>query len=70
MDAVKAAYPTTYMESMNTVLSQECIRYNGLLSVIALVSSSIHRHLQYHVMFSQCLLLLSALVFQIDSVSL
>eukprot|EP00899_Mesostigma_viride_P012150 jgi/Mesvir1/20936/Mv08007-RA.1 len=34
MESVQSAYPTTYKESMNTVLAQECIRYNGLLSVM------------------------------------
>lgn len=31
LEAVSKAYPTLYEESMNTVLFQECVRYNGLL---------------------------------------
>jgi dynein heavy chain len=34
VEAIAAAYPTTYKESMNTVLAQEAIRYNALLAVI------------------------------------
>lgn len=34
VEAVSTAYPTTYTESMNTVLTQECIRYNTLLEVM------------------------------------
>ncbi len=34
MEEVQGRYPTTYRESMNTVLAQECIRYNTLLSVM------------------------------------
>ncbi|KAG2485619.1 hypothetical protein HYH03_015682 [Edaphochlamys debaryana] len=34
VEAVIGAYPTTYKESMNTVLTQECIRYNALLEVM------------------------------------
>ncbi|MEW5298366.1 MAG: hypothetical protein WDW36_001498 [Sanguina aurantia] len=35
VELVAATYPTTYRESMNTVLTQECIRYNALLAVMA-----------------------------------
>lgn len=32
LEYVFKKYPTTYDESMNTVLIQECIRYNGVLA--------------------------------------
>ncbi|GIQ83503.1 dynein heavy chain, partial [Kipferlia bialata] len=34
IQTIEGQYPTNYKESMNTVLVQECIRYNKLLSVI------------------------------------
>ncbi len=34
VEAIQMAYPVVYHESMNTVLAQECIRYNKLVSVI------------------------------------
>merc|ERR1712196_188344 len=34
IDLVEKRYPTLYEESMNTVLKQECIRYNRLLAVM------------------------------------
>ena len=32
LEKVAKKYPTAYEESMNTVLFQECVRYNGLLA--------------------------------------
>lgn len=34
VEAVQTKYPTMYKESMNTVLTQECIRYNNLLATM------------------------------------
>merc|ERR1711988_1784281 len=35
LEAVADKYPTTYEESMNTVVQQECIRYNKVIVVIS-----------------------------------
>jgi len=34
LEAVADKYPTAYAESMNTVVQQECIRYNKMLLVL------------------------------------
>lgn len=43
IEAIQASYPTTYQDSMNTVLVQEAIRYNALLDVL---DSSLHSTLK------------------------
>ena len=35
VDELQRRFPTTYKESMNTVLQQEAMRYNALLAVVA-----------------------------------
>jgi len=35
LEMVSNAYPTMYEESMNTVIFQECVRYNGMLAAMA-----------------------------------
>ena len=34
LEAVQALFPVTYLESMNTVLAQELIRFNRLISIV------------------------------------
>jgi len=46
IEAVQKQYPTTYEESMNTVLVQEAIRYNKLLSVIQKTLFSLQKALK------------------------
>jgi dynein heavy chain len=36
LDDIVKKYPTSYDESMNTVLLQECVRYNRLLAEMAI----------------------------------
>ena len=40
IEAVSLKFPTSYRESMNTVLTQECTRYNSLLQVMATTLAS------------------------------
>eukprot|EP01018_Ginkgo_biloba_P007203 Gb_07977 [translate_table: standard] len=53
LDTVSQKYPTMYSESMNTVLVQECIRYNDLLSVMKISLNDTLKALKGLVVMSQ-----------------
>jgi len=55
MDDVMSRYPTTYQESLNTVLVQEVIRYNKLLIVIKKSLQDILKALKGQVVMSAAL---------------
>ena len=43
VEAVSMQYPVKYEDSMNTVLVQECLRYNRLIAVMASSLSSVQK---------------------------
>jgi len=45
LEAVGKAFATDYYESMNTVIFQECVRYNGLLAVMKVSLAAVQRGL-------------------------
>lgn len=53
MEKVSKAYPTSYEESMNTVLFQECVRYNGLLADMKVMLIQVQRALIGEVVMSE-----------------
>ena len=58
-DAVYKKYPTDYNESMNTVLTQEIIRYNRLLEVMKISLENVKKALKGEVVMSEELELVS-----------
>lgn len=50
---VSKKYPTAYEESMNTVLFQECVRYNGLLAVMKVNLISVQKALVGEIVMSE-----------------
>lgn len=53
LDEVLEKYPTEYTESMNTVLSQEVIRYNALLSRMKRMLAEVQKALVGEVVMSE-----------------
>ncbi|KAI5076359.1 hypothetical protein GOP47_0008424 [Adiantum capillus-veneris] len=63
IEAVLLRYPTMYTESMNTVLTQECIRYNGLLNAMKISLKEALKALKGLVMMSPDLEMLCNSIF-------
>lgn len=52
LELVIEKYPTEYTESMNTVLTQEVIRYNKLLKIMAEMLHNVQKALKGEVVMS------------------
>ena len=53
LEKVNKVYPTSYNECMNSVLYQECVRYNGLLSVMKVGLITVQKALKGEVGMSE-----------------
>jgi len=53
LDDVSETYPTEYTESMNTVLTQECVRYNAVLGLMAVMLRDVQKALKGEVVMSE-----------------
>ena len=62
-EVVLHKYPTTYAETMNTILTQECIRYNGLLNIMKVSLKEVLKALKGLVMMSPDLEMVSTSIF-------
>jgi dynein heavy chain len=60
---VAKAFPTSYEESMNTVLFQECVRYNGLLAEMAVSLKAVQKALIGEIVMSEDLEKMSDAIF-------
>lgn len=43
LETVGKNFPVQYLESMNTVIFQECVRYNGLLEIMKITMAQVQR---------------------------
>jgi len=53
LEQVGKKYPTSYEESMNTVLFQECVRYNRLLHDMKISLINVQKALKGEVVMSE-----------------
>jgi len=53
LDEIQQKYPTDYNESMNTVLAQECLKYNRLLKVMNVSLANIQKAIVGEVVMSE-----------------
>jgi dynein heavy chain len=63
IESIQAKYPVQYNESMNTVLVQECIRYNRLTDIIRSTLQSLKKALLGEVVMSRDIELLANSIF-------
>jgi dynein heavy chain, axonemal len=63
LDFVIEKYPTMYTESMNTVLTQEVIRYNALLRIMARMLKDVQKALKGEIVMSEDLDALASSLF-------
>merc|ERR1719359_2767092 len=55
IDLVEKKYPTSYNESLNTVIKQECLRYNNLIVIMVSTLKEFRRALKGLVVMSAAL---------------
>lgn len=63
LEKVSKKYPTAYEESMNTVLFQECVRYNALLAEMKVSLVKVQKALVGELVMSQDLESMSQSIF-------
>lgn len=63
LEAVSKKYPNSYEESMNTVLFQECVRYNALLALMKTSLIAVQKALVGEVVMSDDLQKMASSIF-------
>lgn len=63
LENVAKNFPVQYLESMNTVIFQECVRYNGLLAVMKVTLAQVQRAVVGEIVMTEDLEAISSAVF-------